>query len=93
MDCSPWGCKELDMTEWLSLFMWNLPRPVIKLVSSALASRFPSTGPPGKSMDTILCYSSASRFQHSPTKEGIIQRREREKKIELFKERSSFPVA
>ena len=81
------------MTERLSLFMWKLPRPGIEPVSPALASRFPSTGPPGKSMDNILCYSSASRFQHSPTKEGIIQRRDREKKIELFKERFSFPVA
>ena len=28
--------------------MWSLPRPGIKLVSSALASRFLSTAPPGK---------------------------------------------
>ena len=32
--------------------MWNLPRPGIKLMSRALAGRFSTTGPPGKSRAT-----------------------------------------
>ena len=27
MDCSPWGCKESDMTEWLSLSLGILTKP------------------------------------------------------------------
>ena len=33
----------------LSHGMWNLPRPGIKPMSAALAGRFLTTGPPGKS--------------------------------------------
>ena len=24
LDCSPWGHKKLDMTEWLTLFIWGI---------------------------------------------------------------------
>ena len=34
--------------------MWNLPRPEIKPMSPALADRFLSTTPPGKSKTTVL---------------------------------------
>ena len=44
MDC-PWGRKESDMTERLSL----LSQPGIKLASSASKGRFLTTGQPGKS--------------------------------------------
>ena len=36
--CETWACS-----------MWNLPRPGIKLMPDALAGRFLTTGPPGKS--------------------------------------------
>ena len=49
--CSPWGNKELDMTERLNWY-WtdmDLSRPRIKPVSPALAGRFLASVPPGKS--------------------------------------------
>ena len=34
--------------------MWDLPRPGLEPVSSALASRFSTTAPPGKSLSSFL---------------------------------------
>ena len=34
---------------WLPHSMWNLPEPGLELVSTALAGRFLTGGPPGKS--------------------------------------------
>ena len=54
--CSPWGCKELDTTEWLNWTNWTellspgyLPNPEIKLGCSALLAGSLMTEPPGKS--------------------------------------------
>ena len=34
--------------------MWNLPRPGIEPMTPALAGRFLTTGPPGKSLIVVL---------------------------------------
>ena len=39
---------------WLSHGTWDLPRPVTKPVSPALAGKFLTTGPPGKSLKIIF---------------------------------------
>ena len=46
---SPWGCKDLDMTEWLynNQQLW-IKHPRIKPVSPALACRFFTMEPPWK---------------------------------------------
>ena len=36
--------------------MWDRPRPGIEPVSPALAGRFLTTAPPGKSLDTVLFF-------------------------------------
>ena len=38
--------------------MWDLPGPGIKPVSSALAGRFLTTAPPGKSLDGLLRFTN-----------------------------------
>ena len=45
--CGAWF--EVSRLQTLAQDMWNLRRPGIELVSSALAGRFLTTGPPGKS--------------------------------------------
>ena len=54
--CSPWGRKELDMTERLNNnnHLWNLPRPGIEPASPGWEGGFLITGPPGKSLVSIL---------------------------------------
>ena len=49
------GCRHAGFSScgaWAQLpcGMWDLPRPVIKLVSPALTGGFSTTGPPGKSL-------------------------------------------
>ena len=34
--------------------VWDLPRPGVELVSTALAGRFFTTGPPGKPRNTVF---------------------------------------
>ena len=51
--CSSWALEH-DLSScgtqaYLPCSMWNLLRPGIKLISSALADRFLTTGPPRKS--------------------------------------------
>ena len=43
------GVSSCGTQAWLPRGMWNLPRPGVKPVSSALAGRLLTTGPPGKS--------------------------------------------
>ena len=43
------GCSICDTWAWLPLSTWNLTGAGIELVPSALAGRFLTTGPPGKS--------------------------------------------
>ena len=43
------------MANWLSCSVaWNLLGPGMEPMSPALAGRFPSTAPPGKSLATVL---------------------------------------
>ena len=52
---SPWGCKELDMTDLLAE-AHRLPDPGIEPMfseSPTLASEFLTTEPPGKLLDTV----------------------------------------
>ena len=46
--------------------MWYLPGPRIKPVSSALAGKFLTTAPPGKSMHGALLNSALIRFKNVP---------------------------
>ena len=52
--CGSWGLEHgvSSCGSWALLLwgMWDFPGPGIKLVSSALAGRLPTTGPPGKSL-------------------------------------------
>ena len=50
--CSGFSCG--DPWAWLLHSMWNLPRPGIEPVSSALAGGFLATGPPGKYLPWYL---------------------------------------
>ena len=54
----------------LSFSMWNLPGPGIKPISSALAGRFLTTGPPGKSRGALLLCCIPYRAVH-PVRMGI----------------------
>ena len=48
------GFSSCGLWAKLSQGMWNLPRPGIEPVSPALAGRFPTTEPPGKSCEQLL---------------------------------------
>ena len=50
--CSGFSCR--GPWAWLLPSMWNLPRPGIEPVSSALAGGFLATGPPGKYLPWYL---------------------------------------
>ena len=45
-----WGFSSCSMQTQLPRSMWNLPCPGLELVSLALAGRFLTAGPPGKSL-------------------------------------------
>ena len=49
----------------LSTCVWNLSAPGIKPVSFALAGRFPTTGPPGKSPDVSFIKYHSGFFRDS----------------------------
>ena len=48
------GFSSCGTRAWLPYGMWNLPGPGIEPVSPALAGRFLTTGPPGKSCPWLL---------------------------------------
>ena len=49
MGCSPWGCKESDVTErLLSLFTFHALEKEMATHSSVLAWRIPGMGEPGR---------------------------------------------
>ena len=43
--------------------MWDLPGPGLEPVFPALAGGFPTTAPPGKSLDICIFKKAARRFQ------------------------------
>ena len=51
--------------------MWNLPRPGIKPMSPALAGKFLTTGPPGKSSQLCECRVRRGEFENSKTTETV----------------------
>ena len=51
--CWAWAVEYVGFSScdaWMPCCMWNLPQPGIKPVSSLLAGRLLTTGPPGKSL-------------------------------------------
>ena len=45
--CSPWGCKELDMTDFTFTFHFQALEKEVATHSSVLAWRIPGMGEPG----------------------------------------------
>ena len=63
LECrSPWGRKELDVTERLNNnHLWNLPRPGIEPVSPVSEGGFLTTGPPRDHTREVPCIHSFMR--------------------------------
>ena len=59
--CSAWA-QQLWRTGLVVRGTWDLPRPGIEPMSSALAGRFLTTVPPGKSLSCILMYNCSDSF-------------------------------
>ena len=58
------GFSSCSTQAQLPFGLWDLPRLGIKPVSPALAGRFLTTGPPGKSKFALLCIRTAPIYPH-----------------------------
>ena len=77
------GCGRQDRQLWLWAQLlhsrWDLPRPGIEPMSPALAGRFLTAGPPGKSWSLLLIFGSFYKLLCH-----IVQKKKKNYSIHLF---------